>query len=61
MSVRRVRLMYWFVDCLPKWLVFWCAMRLWVAGTTGEYNNTIAPELTIDEAIRRWESKGEKR
>jgi len=36
-------------------VVYWCTMRLWVAGTTGIHENTIAPELTLDEAIRRWE------
>jgi len=49
-----VKLHYWFVDRLPKWVIYWCAMRLWVAGTTGKYSTTIAPELTLDEAIRRW-------
>ncbi len=55
MSVRMVKLHYWIVDRLPRWIIYWCAMRLWVAGTTGSYSHTIAPELTLDEAIRRWE------
>ena len=55
MSVRMVRLHYWFVDRLPRWIIYWCAMRLWVASTTGKYSSTIAPELTLDEAIRRWD------
>ena len=55
MSVRMVKLHYWFIDRLPRWIVYWCGMRLWVAGTTGKYDTTVAPELTLDEAIRRWE------
>jgi hypothetical protein len=23
-------------------------------GTTGEYSSTVAPQLTVDEALRRW-------
>lgn len=55
MTIRMVKLHYWFVDRLPRWVIYWCAMRLWVASTTGEYSTTIAPKLTLDEAIRRWE------
>ena len=45
-TVRMVKLHYWFVDRLPRWVIYWCAMRLWVAGP---------PEITLDKAIRRWE------
>jgi hypothetical protein len=40
---------------LPKWLVYWCSIRLIAHATTGQYGSTIAPELPAMEALKRWE------
>jgi hypothetical protein len=40
----------------PRWLAYWCAIRVWAHGTTGPYGTTEASALTLDEALRRWQS-----
>ncbi|HET6725909.1 MAG TPA: hypothetical protein VFH85_07890 [Gammaproteobacteria bacterium] len=40
---------------MPRWLVYYCAMRLISHATSGEYENTIVPELTAMDALKRWE------
>lgn len=44
----------WFAWRLPKWLVYWCVIRLWAHGTTGDYGSTHPNELLWDEALKRW-------
>ncbi len=41
---------------MPKWLVYFCAIRLIAHATTGEYGSTIVPELTGMDALKRWET-----
>lgn len=40
---------------LPKSLVYWCAIRLGAHATTGEFSNTVVPELSFMDALKRWE------
>ena len=40
---------------MPKWLVYFCSIRLVAYGTQGKYSNTIVPDLTAMDAIKRWE------
>lgn len=40
---------------LPRRLVRHCAIRLWAHGTTPPWGDTVAGELTVDEALRRWD------
>lgn len=44
----------WIAWHLPKGIVYWCAIRLGVHATTGEYSDQIVPELTIADALKRW-------
>jgi len=39
---------------MPKWLVYFCSIRLMVNATTGKYSNTIVPEITAMDALGRW-------
>lgn len=41
---------------LPKPLVMWCYMRVGAHATTGEYGHTIVPELSMMDAIKRWDT-----
>jgi len=41
---------------LPKKLVMWCAVRLMAHATTGQYSSQIVPDLTIIDALRRWDT-----
>jgi hypothetical protein len=34
--------------------VAWCFSRVVGVATTGKYSNTIVPELTALEALKRW-------
>lgn len=40
---------------VPKDLVYWCAIRLGVNATTGDYSRQVVPELTFMDALKRWE------
>lgn len=48
----------WLCWRLPRRLIYWTAIRLWAHGTTGPYADTVAPELTVGEALARWEAHG---
>jgi len=40
---------------LPKRLVMWCSVRLIAHATQGKYSETVVPELTAMDALKRWE------
>lgn len=39
---------------LPRWLVYWAAIRLMAHATQDQYSNQIVPELTAMDALKRW-------
>jgi len=41
---------------LPKKLVYWCAIRLMVHATVGQYSSQIVPDLNAMDALKRWET-----
>lgn len=41
---------------LPKTLVMWCYMRVGAHATTGDYGHTNADELSMMDAIKRWDT-----
>ena len=52
---RRERLMLWFVWRLPRTLVKWCFIRVAAHATTGDYESTVVPELSMMDALQRWD------
>jgi hypothetical protein len=42
---------------LPRRVVYFALIRGWAYATTGRYGSTIAPEVTADEVLRRWERR----
>ncbi|MHA2066378.1 MAG: hypothetical protein ACXABY_18560 [Candidatus Thorarchaeota archaeon] len=52
------RLCNWLARKLPKNLVYWCAIRVGAYATTGEYRNEIVPEVTMMDALKRWDERG---
>lgn len=40
---------------LPSRVVMWAYVRVGTNATTGEYGNTIVPELSMMDALKRWE------
>jgi len=55
MDVHGTRLVMWFVWLLPRWLVYWCSVRLMSEATTGQWGHQVVPELTALDALKRWE------
>lgn len=52
---RRARNVPYFVArCMPRWLVYHCAIRLIAEATTGRYAATIVPDLSAMDALDRW-------
>lgn len=39
---------------MPRWLVYWCSIRLMAHATTGKYGNQVVGELTAMDALDRW-------
>jgi len=39
---------------LPRWLVYWCAIRLMAHATMGRYGDQEAPALLAMDALERW-------
>lgn len=50
----RERIAQFIADHLPRRVVYLVGIRMWAAGTTGMHSSTVAPALTMDEALRRW-------
>ena len=49
------RLLIKLVWHLPRHLVMWCYIRVAANATTGVYSNTVVTELTMMEALERWD------
>lgn len=39
---------------LPRSVVLWCATRVVAHATQGQYSNTVVPELSAMDALKRW-------
>jgi len=39
---------------MPKWLVYFCAIRVVAFATMGQYSSTIVSKLSAMDAIERW-------
>lgn len=50
---RRERFLFWIAWRLPKSIVYLCGIRLWAHATTGQYGNTVVPEITASEVMQR--------
>lgn len=40
---------------LPRYLVLWCSIRLMAYATTGEYGKEHPDDVSIMDALKRWE------
>jgi len=43
---------------LPRSIVYFAAIRVAAAATTGKWSNQIVPELTAMDALQRWDLSG---
>lgn len=48
------KVIMWIVWRLPKWLIYYAAIRLFAHATTGKYGDTVVPDLTMALACQRW-------
>jgi len=49
------KLWFWLTWKMPRRLVYFCTIRLISAATTGQYSDTVVPELTAMDSVKRWE------
>lgn len=54
---RAERALMWFVWKLPRKVVMWSYIRVATHATTGKYANTIVPELSMMDALQRWDDQ----
>lgn len=54
MSRTQERFWFWLAWRLPRRLVYFAVIRAWAHGTTGQWGDTEAPGLRVDEALQRW-------
>lgn len=55
MRVAKERAMTWVAWHVPKWLAYWCCIRVMAHATTGEYGETNPTEAPMMLALKRWE------
>lgn len=46
----------WIVWRLPREVIKWAFVRVGAHATTGRFGDTIVPEITMMEALGRWDS-----
>jgi hypothetical protein len=51
----KMRVKMWIVDRLPRWVIYYAIVRAGVYACSGEYSNPVFPELTLVDAMKRWE------
>ena len=51
------KFMFWLAWQMPKSLVYFCGIRLGAYATTNQYADTVVPELTLIDALKRWEDE----
>lgn len=54
-TMKREDVQMFIARLLPRWLVYWAAIRLGVNATTGEWSHQNVPELYFTDALQRWE------
>lgn len=53
---QREKVLRWVAWHLPHELVMWCYVRVAAHTTTGDYDHTIVPELSMMDALKRWDT-----
>lgn len=49
------KLWQWVAYHLPRRVVYFAAIRAWAYATTGKYSSEVAPAVTMDRVLIRWE------
>ena len=48
---------FWIANKLPAKLIYWASIRMGAFATTGKYSNTVVPDMTFVDALKRWSEK----
>jgi hypothetical protein len=40
---------------LPRSIAYWCAIRVGVHATAGQYGDQVMPDLLFTDALKRWD------
>lgn len=56
-EVAKEKLMMQIVWWVPRWLVKWCAVRVFSHATTGKWSTQNALELDFPTALKRWNNE----
>ena len=56
---RRERFVRWIVWHMPREFAMWSYVRVASHATTGKFENTIVPDLSMTEALKRWDEPNE--
>ena len=51
------RLAKFIADCLPRRVVYFTGIRIWVKATIGQHSDKVAPAVTISEGLKDWSLK----
>lgn len=53
------RLTAWIAWRLPREIVAWAVIRVWMFASTGKWSAVGGPEITLAEALERWKEATE--
>ena len=51
----RERAVMWIAWHVPRWLAYWCFIRVAAHATTGKWGTTVPHDLDVMESLRRWD------
>ena len=54
MGMNEVKFYYWMVRFIPEKVKYFCFMHIMSHATTGKYSNTVVPDLSGMDAIKRY-------
>jgi len=55
MNSREVNFWHWFVDKIPKRIMYFCFIHVMAYSTTGKYGSSVVSELSGMDAIGRYQ------
>ena len=53
--MRRINVRLWIANRMPRWLVYFCSIRMIAHATQGKWSTTNVPKLSAVDALGRWE------
>lgn len=54
--IKREKVQVWIAFQVPRWLVYWCSIRLMADATTGKYRSVEPSQVNIMDALEAWKA-----